>query len=358
MSKEIKTPQNNSEEVDLGQLFKLIGNMFDRFFRFIGSIFNKLFLVFIWFVFFVKKHIVKLVIVAILGFAYGLFKEKSAKPVYESSVLIKQNYNTGENLYNTINYYNGLMLQLDYATLSQELSIDSAYITSILSFNIEPLVSDNQRLIEFNEYTKKLDSSLVSTIKYKDYLKNVEESIYQMQELTISSRTNGNFKEVFQAIVNNLNSNIYFKRERDKDIRQLENRKLAVMNALEQSDSLQDMYKKVLENTLEATKGSQTSITIEGSDEKNKTREFDLYINNIDLRSELVSIEREIEDNQFIVEILSNTPSRGFIDHSIEFLDTSFNPKLFFSVFFTFILFFILLAINFVNFLEKYKNEA
>ena len=36
--------QPNSEEVDLGQLFKLIGNAFNRFFKFIGSILNSFFL--------------------------------------------------------------------------------------------------------------------------------------------------------------------------------------------------------------------------------------------------------------------------------------------------------------------------
>ena len=54
MSTNPNTP-NNSEEVDLGQLFKLIGAAFDRFFNFIYRIFKGLFSVFIWFVFFIKK---------------------------------------------------------------------------------------------------------------------------------------------------------------------------------------------------------------------------------------------------------------------------------------------------------------
>ena len=83
MSKEIKTPQNNSEEVDLGQLFKLIGNMFDRFFRFIGNTFNNMFLSFVWLVFFIKKHIVLLIISLLLGLTYAVIKEKKTerKPI-------------------------------------------------------------------------------------------------------------------------------------------------------------------------------------------------------------------------------------------------------------------------------------
>ena len=50
MSTNSNTP-NNSEEVDLGQLFKLIGNVFDRFFNFILRIFKSLFLAFIWVIF-------------------------------------------------------------------------------------------------------------------------------------------------------------------------------------------------------------------------------------------------------------------------------------------------------------------
>ena len=357
MSKDIKTPQDNSEEVDLGQLFKMIGNMFDRFFSFIGNLFNKLFLAFVWCVFFVKKHIIILLIAGILGFAYGYIKEKVSQPVYKSAMLIRQNYDTGESLYNTINYYNGLMSQMDFATLSQELSIDSLYLTDIVGFGVEPLISENQKLVEFNRYTKRLDSVLVSTIGYDDYLENVDESIYQTQQLTISSKTNDNFKEVFQAIVDNLNSITYFKREQEKDIRQLENRKLAITNAMVQSDSLQKTYKKVLESTLDMNKGSQTSITIEGADEKNKTKEYELYKNSIELRRELVSIEREKENKQFIVEILSNTPSKGFIDSSIKVLGRSLSPKLFFAGAFTFILFFILLTITFIKFLEKYKTN-
>jgi hypothetical protein len=358
MSKEIKTPPNNSEEVDLGQLFKLIGNMFDRFFRFLGNIFNELFLAFVWCVFFVKKHIILLLIAGILGFGYGYLREHRAKPIYKSSVLIRQNYSTGENLYNTINYYNGLLSQRDFITLSNELSIDTSYVNSIINFEVEALITENQRLIEFNKYTKKLDSTLVSTIDYKEYLDNVKEYIYEMQQLTVKSKTNENFDKVFDAIVKSLNSNAFFSREQEKDLKQLENRKLAIERALSESDSLQRVYKKVLEKTLETQKSSQTSITIEGGENNNQTKEFDLYRSNIELRNQLVSIEREKENKQFIVEILSNTPNRGFIDSSIKFLGKSFSPRVFFAILFSFLLFSFLLFLRFIKFLEKYKNKV
>ena len=70
MSKDLPQPQQ-SEEVDLGQLFKLIGNAFERFFNFIGNILNKLFLAFVWMVFFLKKHLIKFVIAGVIGVGLG-----------------------------------------------------------------------------------------------------------------------------------------------------------------------------------------------------------------------------------------------------------------------------------------------
>lgn len=358
MSKEIKTPQNNSEEVDLGHLFKMIGNLFDKFFRFIGSVFNKLFLAFVWSVFFVKKHVIILLIAGVLGYGYGFLREYRAKPIFKSSIIIKQNYSTGENLYNTINYYNGLLHQKDYSLLAQELSIDTMYVSSIISFGVEPLITENQRLIQYNNYINKLDSSLASTIVYKDYIENVKEYIYDTQLLSINSEKNENFDIVFESVIDNLNSNKHFKREQTKDLQQLENRKTAIENALAESDSLQGIYKKVLEKNIETQKGSQTSITIEGSDDKNKTKEFDLYKNDIELRRELVSIEREKQNREFIVEIISNTPTRGFVETSIEVFGKKLNQKVFFSVFFAFVLFTALLMLRFVKFLEKYQNKV
>ena len=47
MSKEVPQGSQN-EEVDLGQLFNMIGKLFDKFFNFVGSIFKAFYSVFIY----------------------------------------------------------------------------------------------------------------------------------------------------------------------------------------------------------------------------------------------------------------------------------------------------------------------
>ena len=357
MSKEVKSPQNNSEEVDLVQLLKLIGSGFKSIAIFIGHILNKFFFVFVWIVFFTKKNILILIISAFVGLLFGYIVEYKMGPLYKSSMIIKQNYNTGKSLYNSLEYFNGLLAEGDFDALSKELLIDTSYISSIKDFKMESFITENQRYVEYNNYLKGLDSALASEYDYDTYLEEIDESIYKTQLLTIRATSNDNFNLVFKAISSKMNTIPFFQREQERDIRELENTALALNAAIRESDSLQKTYKKVLENTLDLENGSQTSITFEGTDDNNRTREYELYKSNIGLRKELVSIERAKENKEYVVETLSNTPSKGFIDNTVEVMNITLQFKLFSTFIFTVIAFLTLIALDFLSFLEKYKNK-
>ena len=63
MSENVQPNQNNnSEEIDLGQLFKMIGDGFRKFFNFIGNIIKGIFRIIIAFLLFIQLHIIKFII--------------------------------------------------------------------------------------------------------------------------------------------------------------------------------------------------------------------------------------------------------------------------------------------------------
>lgn len=357
MSKDLPQPQQ-SEEVDLGQLFKLIGNAFDRLFKFIGRLFNKLFLAFIWLVFFIKKHFIKLVIAGVIGILLGFSLEKTSEPVYKSYITVKQNYNTGENLYNSISYYNDLVQEQDFSTLEKVLGIHGSEAETVLDFEIESVISENQKLKDFDTYLRTLDSTLAKTVKYEDYLKNSEPYDREYQQITIKATERNNFKAVFNNIIENINSNEYFKREQFKDSMELVNRKVVLEVALKRSDSLQSTYKRVLEKTIGRAKGSEIGITFEGGNEKDKTKEYDLYKSDLELRREIVEIEREIADKAQIIEIVSSKQESGVIDKRKEILGKSVSSKLYYAIILTVFTFLVLSGLEFIKFLERYKGEA
>lgn len=354
MSKDSQPPQQ-SEEVDLGQLFKLIGNAFDRLFKFIGGIFNKLFLAFVWVVFFLKQHVLKFVIAGVVGIALGVVLEKTSEPIYKSTITVKQNYNTGENLYNEISYYNDLVIQGDTTTLGGVLGIQTNVASSVLGFEIESLISDNDKLKSFDTYLKTLDSTLASTVEYKDYLKNAKDYTHQYQQITIKAKARNNFKTVFDKIVGNINSNSYFKREQEKDSLELASEKRALEEALVKSDSLQSTYRRVLEMVSDNKQGSEVGITFEGSNDKDKTKEFDLYKSDLVLRRELVDIEREMANKDHIIDIVSSKQDSGSMDNSKEILGISVDAKHYYAIILIGLTFIVLVGLRFVTFLERFK---
>ena len=349
---------NNSEEVDLGQLFKLIGSAFDRFFNFIYSIFKRLFLVFIWFVFFIKKRLVILVVAGITGLCIGIFSSKISDPKYVSSVTIVQNYPVGENLYSSVNYYNDLLNQGDFETLGAALNLSEDSASSILSFDVKPTVSENQKLLAFNDYMKQLDSLAASKVDYEAFLDNNEGYTYVYQQISIESAERNSFKSVFENIVESINTNPFFVNEQKKDITELSQKKNALELALVKSDSLQNTYKRVLEQSLNSDKTSEIGITFEGSSDTEKTKEFDLYQSDLALRTQLVQIERDILDKQFIVEIRSNKLDSGSASTSKSLFGIKLSVKFYYGVLLFFGAFIILLGLEFFKFLERYKTSV
>ncbi len=350
------TPQP-SEEVDLGQLFKMIGNAFQRLFQFIGSIFNKLFLAFVWLVFFIKKRAVFLLIAAVAGLALGFILDKTSPPTYKSSITVKQNYATGENLYGSIDYYNSLLKDGDYEVLGRVLGLEKKVSEEILGIEIEPIITDNDRVVMFDKYISGLDSLAASKVEYEVFVDNIKDYKHQLQQISIKSKTRANFKNVFDNVIGDINTNIFFVNEQAKDLAELNQQKAALEQSLAQSDSLQRTYKRVLEQQIESKSTSETSITFEGNNDKSKTREFDLYKNDIELRREIVQIERKLKDKQNIVEIISGKQDSGFVDDTKELLGLTLNTKSYYLVLFTILAFVILFGLEFLKFLEKYKPE-
>lgn len=357
MSENLPEPQA-SEEVDLGQLFKLIGNGFRNFFNFIGSILNKLFLAFVWLVFFAKRHFIIITIAAIVGVVLAVVKQKIEDPIYTSTIVIKQNYKTGEHLYNTLGYYNSLIEESDSITLGEVLKTEPSEASNIIEFNIESVLSENQKLKLFDEYAKSIDSTLARTMDFDQFLENSKDFEFQFQKITLKSKSKNNFEKTFTQIIDNIESNTFFKNEQKKDLEELSRNENAIRESLKQSDSLQKVYQSVLIKSVEATNGSQTSVTIDNTEDKGITKEFELYNSDLKLRRELVSIERDKENIKKIIEIVSSQQDNGTLDNKGKLFGFEAPKIVAYGIKLALLMFVILLLIEFVSFLERYKDKV
>src|SRR5690606_29161435 len=171
MSKESPQPQH-SEEVDLGQLFKLIGNAFDRFFKFIGSIFKGVFGIVILFLIFIQKNFIKLAIVGVIGLAIGFYLDIIKKPSYVSTMVVEPNFNSVQQLYNNISFYNELAQAEDSIALADAFGITKKEARTIKRFRVESYSDENQKVLLFDKFVRSLDTTTQKTINMEAYLRN------------------------------------------------------------------------------------------------------------------------------------------------------------------------------------------
>jgi hypothetical protein len=271
--------------------------------------------------------------------------------------VVKQNYKTGENLYSVLENYNLLIAEKDSVTLSDNLQISPKEAGNILKFEVEPVLSENQKLKLYDIYKKELDSVLATTIDYEMFVKMSNEYEYQFQKITVKSKGKDISQNVLINAIKSVEEVAYFKNEQQKDLAQLSRRETIIKESLKESDSLQKVYQFVLEKSVEQVPGSQTSVTIDNTEDKSTTKEYELYNNDIELRRELVEIERQKEDLKNIIEIVSSDQSIGTLDNKAEILGFSFGYKLYYGFILAAFTFIVLLFLAFLNFLEQFKSK-
>ena len=295
-------PQNNSEEIDLGQLFKLIGNAFDRFINFIVSIFRGLFSVVIYalkaIIINFKIILLAIIIAGILGYVLDKYKPT----VYSSKMLVKPYFDSKYQLVNTIDYYNALIGNEDYKTLSKIFEISETEVGDIKGFDITAgPETENERILEYNSFLASIDSTRAVEITYNDFVEN--RSIYSgdLFEIEVSSYKKDIFRNLEDGIGESF-TNVYSEKKMKKRDSLLSIQKENIAQQLVEVAKLQDVYIEVLK---EESKSSSTEVSFGGeglslNKDKTQTKEFDLLNTEIKLRNQLKALdEKKVEEDVF-----------------------------------------------------------
>lgn len=301
MSNNSSNHQNN-EEVDLGQLFNAIGRVFDRFINFITSIFKSIFTVIIYLIKDVILNFKLIVGVLLLAGIAGFTIEKIKPPVYNSEMLVKTYFDSKYQLVTNINYFNALLADKDYTTLSEIFKLENEESAAqLVNFEIEAgPETENDRIVQFDEFVKSIDSIRAQEITYDDFIENRD--IHSGNFFII--RVESYQKDIFTSLEQGLNTsfdNAYSTKKMEKRDSMLAIQKQNLEASIEEVKQLQQIYISVLEEEAQSTKAS---IALgEGfplQQEKSETKEYQLLNQEIKLRDELRKLEEQkIEENVF-----------------------------------------------------------
>ena len=197
MSKETLPQQPNNEEVDLGQLFDAIGKLFERLYNFIVSIFEFIFRVVILGSKAVINNIKIIVVVLIISGAAGYALEKVRKDRYDSSMLVRTFFDTKFQMYTNLNYYNALLVDENYTTLSEIFEIPKDSLLEIVEFEIDRgPESENDRIVQFEKFIESIDSVRAQNISYEDFVDNRGIFSGDVYEIRVEAKSRSIFKSL------------------------------------------------------------------------------------------------------------------------------------------------------------------
>jgi hypothetical protein len=349
MSTDKPQPQQ-SEEVDLGQLFKLIGNAFSRFFNFIGSIFKGLFQIIISFLIFIQKHLIKFVVIGILGLIIGVYLDIKKEPRYISSMVLEPNFNSVQQLYNNINFYNELAGSKDSTALAEALNISEKEAVFIKGFTVESYSDENQKVQLFDKFVRSLDTTTQKAIDMKAYLENFNSLDARFHTVSVLASDNSIAKKIQPSIINSISRNDYFNLQKGISDINIELQDSLYTKQIKEIDSLQSLYKKVMLKEAEHPIGG-TNISLGESGAK-ENKELSLINKMEELKRRLVELNEERANKSSILNVISDFPRKGVQIKGLLNSNKFRIPFLFLSLT---LLFFALLSIN--NYLKNYKKD-
>ncbi len=311
MSENLPT-QPTSDEVDLGQLFKLIGNAFDRLFKFIGSIFKILFSVLIYALKAIIENYKPLIISMLLAGVVGYGLERIRPNIYDSQMFVKPYFDSKYQLVTNINYYNALIEDEDYEKITKIFNINDEDAKQLIEFEIIPgPETENDRIKEFESFIKGVDSTRAQNISYDDFVEN--RSIYTGSFFQINVKSFK--KDIFRSLEKGLNStftNTYSIKKMQKRDSLIAIDKKSILKSLAQVDSLKRVYIKVMQEESSSNGGS---ITLKDGmslvQERVKTREFELLNKELELRQALTSLESQKVEEDVYFDTLSSFQDVG-----------------------------------------------
>lgn len=351
MAKEPKTNNTSSnDEIDLGQLFNIIGNGFRNLFNFFGNIFKGIFHLIILFLLFIRKHFIKFVIAGSIGLALGFYLDFINGPKYTSSMVVEPNFNSAQQLYNNISFYNELADAKDSTGLSQVLNITPSEAASIKEIKVESYTDENQKVILFDRFVRSLDSITQKAIDIENYLKNFNSIDARFHTITIVAGDNSIAKKIQPTLINSISNNPYFRLQQNINDKNLDLQDSIYLRQLGEIDSIQLLYKKVMlleaENPLQ---GTSINLSDNGAEENKELA----LLNKIDqVKTGLVGINQERANKSSILNVISAFPRNG-----VEAKGVWDNYKYWIPILFLSITLFVLLFINLNSYLKKYINK-
>lgn len=304
-----QSEKQESDEIDLGDFFNAVGAAFNRFIGWFRSLFIGFGQFVIEFLLFIKKYFRVIVIMGILGLTAGLIADYLLPPKYVSKMVLEPNFNSTQQLYNNIEYYNNLADSQDSINLARTLNIETGEAALIDEISIESFADRNQKIRTFDQFIKGLDSTTRQNIDIKSYLNSFNSLDAQFHRLALVARDPKIAKKIQEPLLNSISKNSYFQLQKKTNEENISLQETLLNQELADVDSLQVLYRRVMlkqaENSFQGTQidlaegGGSTNTEITVIDKKD------------DIKTKLIALNTMKANTLSILNVISEFPENG-----------------------------------------------
>ncbi len=311
VGKKTTTQQNHDPEVDLGQVFSKVGGTANRILYGFQLFIKKSFNTGVELLLYIKRNLIWLLAGTAIGLIYGFYIQQVQGDLYKSSLVVKTNFNSSRNLYETVDYFNSLISASNIKEISRLLNINETDASKITHFEAQPIKSEliiaelYQNTFLDKEFGRRprMDTFWIRNVNYEKFRSSLTTYDFPIHEIVVQSSN----PEIFTHIENGTITQI-------ANSQQLQNRKLAditlrkqEIELLNESIKSLDSLKKVYNKRLNSLPLDQTNpgITILGSSYQPAVSvpELELYDKLLELNEELKISTKKYLANDDIIQI-------------------------------------------------------
>jgi hypothetical protein len=301
--------QTNADEIDMGQLFQYIGNGIKSVFAAIGRFLMGIVNALLWLVLLIRKNVILLGLIFIIAAVGGYFLDQTLPKNYISKMVVEPNFNSAQQLYNSIEFYNNLAETEDSITLGAALQIEATMAAKLKEIKVESFSDENQKLKLFDEFVRELDTLTAQNINIQEYLENFNSLDARFHQITVISESSSLAKKIQPAIISSIESNDYFKLQKAINDENIVLQDSVYQKQLTEIDNVLDLYQSVM--LKEAENPSQGTTISLGEGGETTNREIELIQEREVLKNRLVYLNRERANKTYILNVISDFPLKG-----------------------------------------------
>lgn len=190
-----------SEEVTVTPVVRDLERLFNRIIKSIWALFERLISGVENLITFVFHYFWMLAIVVIMGGVLGFFSTKIIPRKYESSMVLKLNVDSKDQLINDVNYFNALIDKNENETLAKLLEISTHEASTLSSCEVQSYESFVNKTEALNALFRNTDTAVYYKLNINELMDPLNPELSSTFKITFTATDQGIFQKIEQAFL-------------------------------------------------------------------------------------------------------------------------------------------------------------